>query len=193
MTGRLAFIMMVFGLVASPQLAFGSETLTHHGNYQDWQVFKLERGDLTACYAATEASEFLPNDATRERPVFYVVRYPKTTATNTIEIRFGHLITHYDSVTVKLIARRKPPRDSFSVTTKSTTGFIADRKDQSALIKAMKKGREVVIVSQPGVVDILEDRYSMFGFTKALAKLKALCPGPKPPPKPETPATEEQK
>ena len=34
----------------------------------------------------------------------------------------------------------------------------------------MRKGRQVVVVSQPGVFDILEDRYSLYGVTKASGK-----------------------
>lgn len=185
MTGRVSFFLLVLGTVTSPHLARAGESLTHHGNFRAWQVFKLERNDLTACYAATQAIQFFPRGATRSQPILYVVRYPKTSTANTLEIRFGQTITSYQSVTAKVVARRKPPRDSFSITTKANTGFIADSADQQAFIKAMRKGRQIVVVSQPGVVDILEDRYSMFGVTKALTKLEALCPGPKPPePKP---------
>ncbi len=180
MTGRRGLIIMVLGLVITPQLAAAAETLTHHGNYSDWKVFRLVRDDLTVCYAATEASQFFPRGPTRTRPILYVVRYPKTTAKNTIEFRFGRNISNYQSVTAKLLARRKQPRDSFALTTKTTTGFIPRQADQTHFIKAMVKGRQVVVVSQPGVVDILEDRYSLYGATKALAKLKALCPGPQP-------------
>jgi len=193
MTGKLAFITLVFefvvlGAVASPLVAAGTqptantgtEILTHHGSYSDWQVFRLVRGDFTSCYAATEASQFFPRGPARARPTLYVVRYPMTTTSNTIEIRFGQNISSFQSVTAKLIARRKQPRDSFSVTTKSYTGFIPRTADQAAFVRAMVKGREVVVVSQPGVVEILEDRYSLYGFTKALAKLEKLCPGPQP-------------
>lgn len=167
-------------LTAAPARAVGAETLTHHGTFTDWDVFRLDRSDLKACYAATEASQFSPRAPARERPTLYVVRYPKTSTSNTIEIRFGQDITSFQSVTAKLVSRRKPPRDNFSLTTKTTVGFIAHRKHQAAFVRAMKKGREVIIVSQPGVAEILEDRYSMFGVTKALAKLEALCPGPAP-------------
>ncbi len=191
MIGRLAFIIMIFGQVASsllaagllaagPQLASASETLTHHGTYSDWQVFRLDRGDFTACYGASKASHFFPRGPTRTRPILYVVRYPKTTTSNTVEFRFGQNISSYQSVTANLIARRKQPRDSFSLTTKTNTGFIPGRADQTAFVRAMVKGRQVVVVSQPGVIEILEDRYSLYGFTKALAKLEALCPGPRP-------------
>ena len=181
MTGRSAIIMMILGFALSPQSATAaSETLTHHGNYRDWQVFRLVRDDLTACYAASQASQFFPRGSTRMRPVLYVVRYPETTAKNTIEFRFGADISNYESVTAKLIARRKQPRDSFALATKATTGFIAKPAEQTPFIKAMRKGRQIVVVSQPGVGDILEDRYSLFGVTKALARLEALCPGPQP-------------
>lgn len=180
MTGRRAVIIMVLGMAAITEQAAASETLTHHGNFSDWKVFRLVRNDVTACYAATEASQFFPRETTRTRPILYVVRYPKTTAKSTIEFRFGQDISSYQSVTAKLLARRKQPRDSFVLATKSTTGFIAKQEDQALFIKAMRKGRQIVVVSQPGILSILEDRYSLYGATKALAKLESLCPGPKP-------------
>jgi len=181
MAGKRAVILIVLGLAVFPLKAAASGNLTHHGTYSDWQVFRLVRDEFTACYAATRASQFFPRGATRTRPILYVVRYPKTTAKNTVEFRFGQNISSYQSITAKLLARRKQPRNSFDLSTKTNTGFIAQPANQASFIRAMRKGRQVVVVSQPGVVDILEDRYSLYGVTKALAKLEALCPGPQPP------------
>lgn len=180
MTGRFSFIVLALGLVGSTGQANGTETLTHHGTFQSWQVFRLDRTDFSACYAATEASHYNPRPSIRTRPILYVVRYPMASTTNTIEIRFGAAVSHFQSVTAKLIARRKQPRDSVPLTLKSESGFIANETDQAAFLRAMRNGRQVIIVSQPGTDEILEDRYSMFGVTKALAKLETLCPGPQP-------------
>ena len=171
---------MSVGLAATSDLAQAQTNLTHHGTFRAWQVFLLEGPNFKACYAATVASRYNPQAPARERPVLYIVRYPKTTSRNTIEIRFGGDVSSFQSVTAKLLARRRPPRDNFPLTLKSGAGFIADSVDQDTLIKAMRKGRQILVVSQPGVGEILEDRYSMFGFTKALAKLEQICPGPQP-------------
>ena len=130
MVGRRAVIIPVLGLATlglatCPLQAASAETLTHHGTYSDWEVFRLAREDFTACYAATRASQFFPRGATRSRPILYVVRYPKTTAKNTVEFRFGKNVSTYQSITAKLLARRKQPRDSFALATKTTTGIYS--------------------------------------------------------------------
>lgn len=190
MKARLMFCSLLLswlGVITAP--AQSSETLAHHGTYRAWKVFQLKNDTLTACYAATKASRYHSQRSGRKRPVLYIVRYPKTTASNTLEIRFGQDMSQFTAITAKLIARRRPPQDSFPLTVKKGAGFIASPSDQSALITAMRKGRQLQVVSEPvfsqtGIGETLEDRYSLFGYTKAMAKLEELCPGPKPVPPP---------
>ena len=186
MKGSVAFTLLAVnalagaGTVLWPQTAAANENLTHHGAFRDWQVFRLDRTNLKACYAATEASRYHPRAPARRQPILYIVRYREATTVNTVEIRFGSDVARLESVTAKLIARRKQPRDSFALTIKKNAGFIAKPSTQKMLIQAMQKGRELVVVSKPGEPEILEDRYSMYGFTKALRKLEDICPGPNP-------------
>lgn len=183
MKGLIAVCLLIAICVSlGPNAYAGDETLTKGGTYQDWDVFRLQRGEFVSCYAATVAARFHPRTNSRERPVLYVARYPAAASDNTVEIRFGGPVTEFQSVSAKLVARRKPPRDTFPITVKNQNGFISAPADQTSLLKAMQKGRELVIVSQPGVGDILEDRYSLYGFTKATKALDDLCPGPQPPP-----------
>ncbi len=173
-------IVAALGVACAPSTTNAKESLTYHGAFAAWKVFSLSGTSLNTCYAATQASRYHPSTSMRDRPVLYVVRYPKTTSKNTIEVRFGGNIKSFNGIMAKLIARRRPPRDSFALTTKNNAGFVTNPSDQEVLIAAMRKGREMIVVSQPGVGEILEDRYSMYGFTKALAKLETVCPGPEP-------------
>lgn len=184
----VAIVPAMAGLMFSAMPGVAKETLKHHGTFRAWHVFSLnnssqdepakDRMAQRICYAATRASHYHPRTQARDRPTLYIVRYPKATTKNTVEMRFGGDISEFQSVTAKLIARRRPKRDTFSLTTKKAAGFIAKDTDQTALIAAMTKGRQLIVVSQPGQGQVLEDRYSMFGFTKALAKLEAICPSP---------------
>lgn len=160
--------------------AYAVGQLTEHGSFADWQVYRLKTGNLTVCYAATEAAQFSPTSNIRERPVLYISRYPSVSDKNTVEIRFGSELTQLESVQAKLIARRKQPRDTVAIKMLARAGFIADANAQEEFISAMLKGREVVIVSEPGKNEILEDRFSLYGLTKSLKKLEKLCPGPAP-------------
>lgn len=181
MRGGAGWIGLSVYLIASPD-AYGAptETLTFYGQYQAWKVYRINQPDLDVCYAATRASQFGPSLSTRTRPILYITRYPKTSSVNTVELRFGGDVTQYGNVSAKLLARRKPPKDRFTITVKTDAGFVADADSQTLLTRAMKKGRELLIVSEPGRGIILEDRFSLFGYTKALAKLETLCPGPEP-------------
>ena len=180
MQGSVAAIATVIAITLSPTGVRAAESLAHHGTFRDWQVFRLDNQNLTLCYAATEASRYHPRTNNRARPILYIVRYPKTTSTNTLEIRFGGHISDFQAVTAKVVARRRPAHDKFPLTIKRESGFVTVADDQHHLIKAMEKGRQLLIVSQPGVGDILEDRYSLFGYSAAVAKLESLCPGPLP-------------
>lgn len=180
MRGGARWILLALWAGASPANATPSETLTFHGRFQAWKLFRIERPDLTVCFAASHASRYGPRLPARARPILYITRYPRTSSANTIELRFGGDVAQFGSVSAKLLARRKPPKDRYAITVKSDVGFIADTKNQKALIEAMKKGRSLLLVSEPGRGVILEDRFSLFGYTKALTKLEALCPGPEP-------------
>lgn len=173
-------VLLIFCFMVSAGSLRAAETLTHHGTFEDWDVFRLESKSLTMCYAASEALRYAPNDNGRERPILYIARYPGSTAGNTLEIRFGSDVSQFNSITAKLVARTKPARDNFAITVKSKAGFVAGTDDQAILIKSMIKGRMLLIESAPGTPDTLLDRYSLFGVTKAIRRLEAICPAPAP-------------
>jgi hypothetical protein len=157
------FLFCVF-FVLNPCLSSAQEL---KAKFQDWNVFKTERGDKTVCYlAATPIKRDGVYDK-RGEPYFLVTNIDNNP--DEISVSSGFIYKKKSDVELSFGSKK------FYLFPYLAIAWANDKNDDIDIIKEMQKTEEVIVsgVSREG--RITNDTYSLIGFVQAYAKMKETC------------------
>jgi len=157
---------LVSALAAQPSRAQGIKRI---GDYGDWSSFQFSEDGKLACYMSSEPKKATGNYKTRG-DVFAIVTHRPA------EKRFGEvsIIAGY-SYRKDSWAEIKIGEQAFQLFTQDDGAWAPDAETDKKLVRAMRKGRTMVVTGSSSRGTPTTDTYSLNGFTKASRAIAKAC------------------
>lgn len=135
--------------------------------FQDWNVFKAERGDQTVCYVASTPIKRDGNYDKRGEPYFLVTNIMNDA--DEVSVSSGFLYKKKSDVEISFGSKKYYLFPYLSV------AWANDKNDDIDIIKEMQRVEEFVISGVTRDGKTANDTYSLIGFAQAYAKMKEVC------------------
>lgn len=135
--------------------------------FQDWSVFKTERGDKTICYVASTPIKSEGNFDKRGEPFFLVTNVENDS--DEISASSGFIYNKTSNVELNFGTKK------YYLFPYKTVAWANDKNDDADIIKEMQNSAEMVVsgVARDGKIAI--DTYSLIGFIHSYKKVKEAC------------------
>jgi hypothetical protein len=135
--------------------------------FQDWNVFKTERGDKTVCYVASLPIKRGGNSDKRGEPFFLVTNIENDA--DEISVSSGFIYNKKSDVEISFGSKK------FYLFPFNTLAWANDKNDDIDVIKEMQKHDDLVVSAVARDGKIATDTYSLIGFIQAYSKMKETC------------------
>ena len=135
--------------------------------FQDWSVFKSNRGDKVVCYAVSLPIRKEDNFLHRGEPYLLVTNLANDS--DEISVSSGFIYKQTSDFQMSFGSKK------FYLFPYMAIAWASDNNDDLDIIKEMQKSEEVTIVGTGRDNKISNDTYSLIGFAQAYAKLKEIC------------------
>jgi hypothetical protein len=135
--------------------------------FQDWSVFKTERGDRVVCYIASTPIKSEGNFDKRGEPFFLVTNIENDA--DEISASSGFIYNKNSNVELTFGIKK------YYLFPYKTVSWANDKNDDADIIKEMQNNAEMVVngVARDGKIAV--DTYSLIGFVNSYKKLKEIC------------------
>ncbi len=137
--------------------------------FQDWNVFKTERGDKTLCYNASTPIRREGNYGKSGEPFFLVTNIENDA--DEISVSSGFIYNKNSDVEVSFGSKK------FYLFPYKTMAWANDKNDDIDIIKEMQKHEDMVVTGVARDGKIATDTYSLIGFAQSYERLKQACKG----------------
>ena len=135
--------------------------------FQDWSVFKTERGDKVVCYIASTPIKNEGNFDKRGEPFFLVTNIENDA--DEISASSGFIYNKNSNVELTFGIKK------YYLFPYKTVSWANDKNDDADIIKEMQNNAEMIVngVARDGKIAV--DTYSLIGFVNSYKKLKEIC------------------
>lgn len=137
--------------------------------FQDWSVFKNQRGDRIVCYAASIPIDSTGNYYKRGEPFFLVTNIEDDA--DEISTSSGFFYSKKTDVEISFGDKK------FYLFPYKNMAWADNKNDDIDVIKEMQKHPQMIITGVEVGGKIAVDTYSLVGFAKAYRKLHEICKG----------------
>lgn len=149
----------VLPAIAAPELIY---------TRKDWSVWQENVGGETICYAATEATDKAPKSADHGDVWFYVTNWESGTRRNQPSLKVGYNLRE------DLPSKARIGRSSWPMFGVSREAFALD-DDDSQIVKALKRGRELRIEAVSVRNTQVTYHFSLSGSSDAIERAARQC------------------
>ena len=149
--------------------ANAEENLKSLGKFKDWESFVLSQDGNKVCFAQSAPLIRAPKKLKRDPSRLFVTFRPSEKIKNEISVTNGY------EFKIKAPVTAKSGKKKFDLFSKGRFAWVAENKDESKLISAMKKASRLMIIGNTDKGEQTTDHYSMMGFTKAYNTAKKSC------------------
>ncbi len=161
----MKFLLILISLIS---LAFSqaySQEL--QARFQDWSVFKTERGDKVVCYIASTPIKSEGNFDKRGEPFFLVTNIDNDS--DEISTSSGFIYNKTSNVELTFGIKK------YYLFPYKTVAWANDKNDDADIIKEMQGNAEMIVTGIARDGKIAVDTYSLIGFVHSYKKLKEIC------------------
>ena len=161
----MKFLLILVSLIS---LAFSqaySQEL--QARFQDWSVFKTERGDKVVCYIASTPIKSEGNFDKRGEPFFLVTNIDNDA--DEISTSSGFIYNKTSNVELTFGIKK------YYLFPYKTVAWANDKNDDADIIKEMQGNAEMIVTGIARDGKIAVDTYSLIGFVHSYKKLKEIC------------------
>ncbi len=137
------------------------------GKFQDWNVFKTERGDRTVCYLASTPIKRDGNYDKRGESFFLVTNIENDA--DEVSASSGFIYNKNSNVEISFGSRK------FYLFPYKAIAWANDKNDDIDVIKEMQKHDDMIVSGVAFDGKISTDTYSLVGFVQAYSKMKKVC------------------
>ena len=135
--------------------------------FQDWSVFKTERGDRVVCYIASTPIKSEGNFDKRGEPFFLVTSIENDA--DEISTSSGFIYNKNSNVELTFGIKK------YYLFPYKTVAWANDKNDDADIIKEMQNNAEMIVTGVARDGKIAVDTYSLIGFVHSYKKLKEIC------------------
>ena len=161
----MKFLLILISLIS---LAFSqaySQEL--QARFQDWSVFKTERGDKVVCYIASTPIKSEGNFDKRGEPFFLVTNIDNDS--DEISTSSGFIYNKTSNVELTFGIKK------YYLFPYKTVAWANDKNDDADIIKEMQGNADMIVTGIARDGKIAVDTYSLIGFVHSYKKLKEIC------------------
>ena len=145
------------------------ENLKSLGKFKDWESFVLLKEGSKICFAQSIPVVRAPKKLKRDPSRLFVSFRPNENIKNEVSVTNGY------EFKVKAPVAAKSGKKSYDLFSKGRFAWVVDNKDETKLIRTMKKASRLMIIGNTNEGQQTTDHYSMMGFTKAYNTAKKSC------------------
>ena len=155
--------------LSGPVHAADSQDIERLGKFQHWRAFTYTEDGNRVCYMASEP-QTEEGDYDRRGDVYAMVTHQPARGTeDVVSFVIGYPFKKQSRVTVDIDGKK------FTLFTHEDTAWAADKKTDEALVRAMKRGREMVVQGVSNKGTETTDTDSLMGFTDAHNAIDDAC------------------
>lgn len=167
---KFALKSMLFGLSATAVLAMGPALAADPkplGTYKDWKAFSMRENNSTVCYVVSTPKDKNPKNVRRGDVFFVVTTWGQGKFEPSVITGYPYKKNSKSAV--------KVGSDKFELFTQGDGAWLYDAKEETRIIRAMKRGSSMIVTGTSQRGTLTTDRYSLSGVTAALDKAKKTC------------------
>jgi hypothetical protein len=161
----MKFLLILVSLISLPFSQAYSQEL--QARFQDWSVFKTERGDKVVCYIASTPIKSEGNFDKRGEPFFLVTNIDNDA--DEISASSGFIYNKTSNVELTFGIKK------YYLFPYKTVAWANDKNDDADIIKEMQGNAEMIVTGIARDGKIAVDTYSLIGFVHSYKKLKEIC------------------
>jgi hypothetical protein len=139
------------------------------GTFDDWNAFAEKEGGKPLCYAASLPKKAEGNYAKRGDTYIMVTHRPAEKSFNVFSVRAGYTYQEGSEVEVTIGGQ------TFNLFTDAGYAWAEDEETDSAIIVAMRAGKNMVVKGSSSRGTLTTDTYSLIGFTAAFSAINSAC------------------
>ena len=136
--------------------------------FGDWGVYVNKTAKI--CFALTQPKDRQPANVKRDPAYFFVTTRPNDKLTNEVNIVTGFPLKEDAEVALSAAGA------NFAMFVKGQGLWIKEPADESKLLDALKKDKELTLKLTPAKGAVTTDRYSLTGLPQALERVAKECP-----------------
>ena len=183
---RLAFFGLALAalwIICAPNAALaqsGAQSKGPQATFKSWRLYVEGDGATKQCFIVGEPARTRPANVRRGDIFLTIAHRPGQGVRNEISVRIGYPFSEESNP----FARIGSDTFRFFTGAKAKTGaaewaWLESLTDQSRMVKAMKRGNELVFKGTSKRGTLTTDSYSLLGVTAAMRALDAACPASK--------------
>ena len=173
MTDRTNFAVLAAAALITAGTAFsamaqgaGSPSLV--GQFGDWGVY-VNQGGGKVCFALSQPKERLPAELNRDPGYIFISTRPADNVRNEFSVILGFPLKEDADPSIQV------GNDTFALYARQAGAWIRNVAEESRLIDAMRKGRDLTMKSTSARGNANTDRYSLSGVAQALDRAAQEC------------------
>ncbi len=154
-------------LISFLLISFGVSAQELQGKFQDWNVFKIDRGDKTVCYLASTPIKRDGNYDKRGESFFLVTNIENDA--DEVSTSAGFVYNKNSNVEVSFGSKK------FYLFPYRAMAWANDKNDDLDVIKEMQKHDDMIVSGVAHDGKVSADTYSLIGFVQAYKKMRQVC------------------
>jgi hypothetical protein len=157
-------------IAAALPTAAAAQQPTNIGTFSDWAAYAVDTGKGKVCYALAQPSERKPEGLNRDPAYMFISTRPAEKVKNEVSVILGFPARNGSEATLSIGGT------PFTLYTKEDGAWVRESADETKLVDAMRRGRDLTVKATSGRGNVTTDTYSLSGISAALDKVSAECP-----------------
>ena len=154
-------------LIATSAHAAEPQLLSEH---DDWAAYTYQNNtEGKVCYAVSQPLDSEPKNVRRDPIYFLITNRPAKNVKNEVSVITGYPYKKGSSTTTTIGGSK------FSLFTSGDGAWVEDSGKEKNLIRAMKRGADMIVKGTSWRGTVTTDKYSLKGITAAVEAIDGAC------------------
>jgi hypothetical protein len=158
---------VIVNIVNTAFILYTSGAMALEASFQDWSIFKENRGDKTLCYMLSTPIEKSSTYKKRGESYFLVTNIDDEA--DEITASSGFLYKHSSDIEISFGLKK------FYLFPNQAIAWANNKNDDIEIIKELQRSDEVIVSATAKNNKTASDRYSLIGFVEGYKKMKEIC------------------
>ncbi|MDQ0510513.1 invasion associated locus B family protein [Ancylobacter amanitiformis] len=139
------------------------------GQFGDWGAYLDESGSGKICYALAQPKSRLPAGLSRDPAYFFISTRTAENVKGEVSVVMGFPLKEGVDATLTI------GTENFGLYTRGTGAWVRNAAEETRLVNALRKGRDVVVKSTSLRGNVTTDSYSLSGIAAAIDRAAQEC------------------
>lgn len=153
---------------AAPAAAQGQPQSKAVAQFGDWSVY-VSTSSPKVCYAISQPKTRAPEGLKRDPAYFFISTRPGENVKNEVTVTMGFPLKEGSDATLTV------GNATLQLYTKDQGAWVRNVADEAKLVDAMKRGKDLTVVSTSLRGNSTTDKYSLVGLGQALDRVAQEC------------------